>query len=117
MPSYILYPESFNQLRKVLERDHEDLWAKVGYYMAFDQAEFIELMNAELLCFVLPEDGIDANCQKFLKELATRKGKPATKSLELIHKEATNFKMFGTEDDDLARADMHKHLTRKGELN
>ena len=46
----ITYPESFYQLCKLLEREHEDLWSKVGYFLAHDQATFIEMMNLELDC-------------------------------------------------------------------
>lgn len=113
MTNYCLYPESFNQLRKKLSEEHEDLWARVGYYMAFDQLEFIMLMNKELDCICIPEQGIDVVCDKYLSALRTRKGKAATKSLELIQKEASNFSLFGTADDDLAREDLARWQSKK----
>lgn len=114
------YPESFNQLRKVLSTEHEDLWARVGYNMANNQLEFIKDMNAELDCICLPEQGIDAVCSKYLRELRFRKGRLATKSLELLHAERTGLvgtaAIFGTADDDAEREEVHNWKRGKGLL-
>ena len=99
----IIYPESFYQLCKLLEREHEDLWSKVGYFLAHDQATFIEMMNKELDCSCATWQEIDVVCLKYIAALKFRKGRPATKSVELIDAERTGKfgveAIFGNEED------------------
>lgn len=111
MPVIEMYPEAFNHLRKVLHNEHEDLWAKVGYNMAHNQMQFILDMNAELDCICIPEMGIQEVCDKYLVALRRRKGKPATKSFELVAAEQQGrvgtASIFGTADDDAEREERH----------
>lgn len=83
------FPESFNELRKQLATNHQDVWAKVSYCMVHDQAMFVELMNEQLgFWLLLPytaDMGIDACCKGWLRALE-RKPKVATMSaLDTIH--------------------------------
>lgn len=110
------FPESFNQLRKVLVTEHEDLWAKVGYHMAYDHLKFITAMNAELDCICLPEQSISEVCDKYLEALKHRKGKPAVKSFEVTAYEERGGNIFGSAEDDLAREEHHNWKLKKGLL-
>lgn len=111
MTTLYLYPEAFNQLRKKLSTEHEDLWAKVGYNMANNHMQFILDMNAELDCICLPEMTMQEVCDKYLVALRRRQGKPATKSFELIAAEQQGrlgtASLFGTADDDAEREEKH----------
>ena len=104
-----LFPESYNQLRKVLSTEHEDLWVKVGYNMAHNHMQFMADMDAELDTFTIPEMTINEVCEKYLVALRSRIGKPATKSLALLHAEATGRvigstqHIFGTPEEDAFR--------------
>lgn len=113
------YPASFIQLRKELSTAHEDLWAKVGYFMAFDQMEFILKMNEELNCVCLPEQGIDVVCKKYLTALRSRKGRAATKSFELLAAERNGListNIFGTADEAGEREVLHNWKVKKEKL-
>jgi hypothetical protein len=113
-----MLPESFNQLRKVLATEHEDLWAKVGWNMAYDPSAFIMLMNDELDCVCDSRQGIEAVCTIYLDRLKLRKGRPATKSLELIVAEREGkfgtAAIFGNDDDYGAAADKQAWERKKG---
>ena len=113
-----MLPESFNQLRKVLVEEHQDLWAKVGWNMAYNPGIFMVLMNDELDCVCVPEQGIEAICSTYLERLKLRKGRPATKSLELIVAEREGkfgtAAIFGNEDDYEAAADKQAWERKKG---
>jgi len=108
MPATVhLYPEAYNQLVIKLSREHRDLWRKVGWYMAYDQAEFIAIMNKELDCLCLPEQSITEVCDKYLRLLGKRIGKQAAKSTELLAAEKSGKfgaeAIFGNKEDFLER--------------
>ena len=115
-----VYPESFNQLRKQLSEDHEDLWVKVSWDMANNPMDFILTMNEELDCVCVPEMGVEAVCTRYLQALKLRVGKPANKSLELLVAERTGRMgleaIFGNSDDDGEREELHKWKVTKGQL-
>jgi len=83
-----MFPESYNELRKELvmhwasiDSKIPNLWAQVGWYMAFDMVEFMERMNDKLggVLTVVPitkndELRTDVVCKVFLKELRKRRG-------------------------------------------
>jgi hypothetical protein len=83
-----MFPDSYNYLRQELydnwssqESLIPNLWQRVGYYMAFDMAAFIEEMNTALdgCLRVMPvaktdEEFCDLVCLAFLTELRKRRG-------------------------------------------
>lgn len=121
MSRYILemLPESYNHLRKLLSTEHEDLWAKVGYNLAHNHMQFMADMDAELGTFTIPEMTINEVCEKYIAALSKRKGKPATKSLALLHAEATGRvigstqHIFGTPEQDAERQDRQEWAEKK----
>ena len=114
-----LFPESYNQLRRVLSTEHLDLWAKVGYNMAHNHMQFMTDMDAELDTFTIPEMTIHEVCEKYLVVLSKRIGKPASKSLALLHAEATGRvigstqHIFGTPEEDAFREAMAAWKAKK----
>lgn len=69
-----MYPNSFNQLRKMLHDNFPDLFLRVGWAMANDHLLFIRLMNAATDTLCLPELGIDECCQRWLAALDKKRG-------------------------------------------
>lgn len=70
-----LFPESFNALREELDSHWPNLWAQVGYYMAFDAVIFIEMMDAALdTKTTFDSDKVSAICHKYLNLLRNKRG-------------------------------------------
>lgn len=69
------FPESYNQLRKEIFENWPNLWAVVGYRMAFIAEEFVENMNAALdMNLVLDSEKVDAICTAYLEALWKLRG-------------------------------------------
>jgi hypothetical protein len=69
----VMYPREYNMLRELLANHHEDIWARVGWCMAFDHTMFISYMNEILGVLALPEESMEVVCLKYLDAL---KGRP-----------------------------------------
>jgi hypothetical protein len=83
------FPESFNELRKQLATNHQDIWEKVSWAMVHRQEIFIEVMNHELSPFlVLPyglEQSIDTCCKGWLRALERRPHTSTMSAIDTIH--------------------------------
>jgi hypothetical protein len=115
----VMMPESYYQLVKVLHQEHEDLWAKVSWYLANNEQQFVYTMNAELNVFCLLEEGIDACCQRYLKALKYRVGTKAIPSAEVLQYAAQGGErrpIFGTPEEDAMREELHNWKVKKGIL-
>lgn len=70
-----MFPESFNALRRELHDNWPNLWALVGYRMAFRADEFVEFMNGALdVKLVLDSDNVDFICSTYLRKLKQLRG-------------------------------------------
>jgi hypothetical protein len=69
------FPESYNALRRELDENWPQLWALVGYAMAFDSVRFIELMDDALdERTTFDSDKVGAICHKYLNALRKKRG-------------------------------------------
>lgn len=113
----VMMPESYVQLVRTLHQEHEDLWAKVSWYLANNEQLFVYTMNEELNVFCLLEEGIDACCTKYLKALRNRMGTKAVPSAEVLEYAAQGGErrnIFGTKEDDAMREELHAWKLKKG---
>ena len=70
-----MFPESFNALRSELVTNWPNLWALVGWPMAFSAGLFIERMNEALDLTVQLDSGkVDAICTEYLQALWKKRG-------------------------------------------
>ena len=70
-----LMPESYNALRRELDEYYPNLFARVGYVMAFDASTFIEMMDAALdTKTTFDSDKVSAICHKYLNLLRNKRG-------------------------------------------
>jgi len=70
-----MMPESFNELRKEISTHWPNLWAQVGWPMAFAANIFVEQMNAALdMTLVLDSEKVDAICTEYLEALWKKRG-------------------------------------------
>lgn len=70
-----MMPESYNELRRILERDFPNLWTGVQYYMAFDAQKFIQYMDEALDTITQFDSGnVDGICKRYIDELRKKQG-------------------------------------------
>ena len=84
-------PESYNALRRYLDSDFPELFALVGYNMAFNGPVFVQQMDATLDTVTqFDTENVDGMCAFFLDKLRALKGLKPLNS-ESIYKR--NYKM------------------------
>jgi hypothetical protein len=88
------FPESFNELRRQLSHDHQDIWEKVSWTMVNQQELFIEVMNNELQEYLIvpytPDMDIDTCCQGWLRALERKPEFRTCTATETIDPRSTN---------------------------
>lgn len=67
-----MFPPAFNKLRETLYEEHHDIWLVVGGMMIHNHDMFISSMNDILDAICVPEMGIEACCERWLKLLEHR---------------------------------------------
>lgn len=67
-----MFPPAFNQLRKVLYEEHQDLWQVCSGMMVHNHEYLLYTLNGALDTICTPELGIQLCCERWLKALERR---------------------------------------------